>query len=1003
MKRLFVLCICFFFVTVAAQDLVFDKNLTGWVKKGKNIAADPAVRTSRHCSLRLNGYSSATRKLKLEKGCEYEISFNIRGKDIASDLNQFGVKTAAYAILRANKRARLLGRLENGTFDWKRTKARVSTLSFGGGTEITLALVLRGKGTVWFDDIKVMKVSAGAGDPEAHTQYFRHFYTSDIREASVIPEGIAGFFDPGEKVRFTFLLDPHPADLAFKCKVKDDTGKVVFEQPLKALQKELLLPGQVPGYYVAEFELYRQGKKVCRIQSAFVVNRAIAGRDPFFAGGFGAYFEMMKGLKRIGIGQINLKITSFLPGKKYSAGEMVALNMRRGHRAFIESGDFQLSAVFTGTVVQKDNPSAAKVKAGCPVSTDAYWDHYAAVAEQYIIQNRGKIRNDVIQSEIPSQAGHKERNCGTFTESMFNLMISSRIVSRLVRRLDPEAQVWFGGNNRMEFQNTTERIVAEDLAKDIDGLIIDAYTGNWYLAPGVGYRIPEEKLQEFIRMASSMSVRLGLANGKAVRNEELGYAIRYGEPFDGKYAILQAALSARNLILSKASSACMMEIHTPMRYLQKAPRNEDRYMGTVWRPGFFKGKGRTRVVPLPGGAMYAAAASELAFASFREKIIGGSLYAVVFTKPGGKTVTAIWDTEGKRKMRIFLPCAARLVNMYGRETALPAGDAVLSVSPEPCYLTLSASPEKVIGLIRSAVLANTPECISKAYMDSASSVKVFVRNQTGKILHGKLVFPGVKEKVIRVLPGKVASYVLPVKTGGRLISASGREYPVELVQSAVHPVEFVKGKVVFDGTGRWLKGLRSGLLKYPENIRPSDALQEERCYFKTPGNPNGHSVSARYWTACDKENFYLAVEVDDPVHLQRYSENQIWRDDCVQFAFADSSYIPEDFRDITDRQKKSHFNYCVALSGSKVYYCKMGAPGAGVKNYPARVTRKNGKTFYEICIPFKVFGSARPKRFGFVVFDNNYPALKIAPYWLEFSPGVTSHKDSSYLKLLDWK
>ena len=938
------------------------------------------------------------RKLKLDPDSEYEISFNIRGKGIQAGLTEAGQKTAAFMILRGNKRGKLLGNFETGTFDWKRKKAPFCC-NLLGTAEVTMALVMRGKGEVWFDDIKIVKLKRNT---KKSAQYFRQAFTRDLKEAAVIPGGTFGFFNPGETVKFTFLLNPWPEGLQFKCQVKDESGNQVLSQPLKKAGKTFTIPGQVPGYYVAEFEFYLKGKKIYRTQSAFAVNRPMEKRDPFFAGGFGAYKEFADGLKRIGIGAINMKIISEVIGKSYTAEELVDLNMRRGHQKFIDSGDFVLSAVFSGTVVQKNNPDKEKIKAGFPVSTDAYWNNFAAVVEAYVKRNQGKIRNYVIQSEIPSQAGHKERNCGTFTEAMFNLMISTRIVSRAVRRLDPQAAIWFGGNNRMEYQNNTERIVAEDLVNDIDGLIIDGYTGNWYLAPGVGYRIPEEKLLEFYRMASDLSEQLKLPQGRSIRNEELGYAMRYGEPFDGKYAVLQAALSARSLILSKASDVQLLEIHTPMRFLQKEPRDEDRYMGTIWRPCWYQKSGRTQVVPLPGGAMYAAAASELAFAQCRDKIVSGSLYAYVFTKPDGQSLTAIWNTDRDQDFHIDLPRQARLVNMYGREFRIPKGKNVIKVSPQPCYLTLPVNAKKTAALMRDAVKNNSPECICRAYYDSLSQIRVFVRNQTDRTLRGKLVFPAMTDQTVSILPGQVSSFLLPVKTAGKLVTAAGREYPIPLEKLSGYPVKKISHKPVFDGTGSWLKSLKPGLLEYPDAIRPSDALQEERCYFKTPGNPKGHNVSARYWTAYDDENFYLAVEVDDPVHQQRYTGPRIWMDDSIQFSFTTKNFRPKEFRSHSDRDSGTVFNYCAALTAKGLEYRKMNGPDAGLKQYPAEITRKNGKTFYEIAVPFKVFGGF-PKRFGFVVFDNNYPELKIAPYWLEFSPGVTSHKDPSHLRLLDWK
>ena len=999
MKKTVLLALCTLCTTVFSQEITIDRDLTNWKRIGKNVASDSSVTGTGKYSLRVGSDSQATRTLKLEMQSHYTITFNIRGKEIQSTMLKSGKKSAAYLILRGGKRANLLGGFENGTFDWKTKKVEFSPSQLGTN-EVTLAVVMRGKGTVWVDDVKFTKTV-----PE----YFQTAYSGDIKEIALLPGGVFGFYDPGQTVKFKLITRPVFQDLKFTFKVRNDLGKVVYEHGLKPVSGEFTVPGQEPGYYVAECELYRKGKKIYRIQSAFAVNRSITRRDPFFAIGFGAHAEALEGFKRIGVGSINLKVKTSIPGRAITPQGMLDLNMNRwGHRKYIESDAFTLSAVFSGAAVQKHHPSREKVKAGFPVTTDAYWDHYAKVVELYITQNKGKIRNYVIQSEIPSQAGHKERNCGTFTEAMFNHMVSTRIASRIIRRIDPAAVIWFGGNNRMEYQNTTERIVAEDLVKEIDGLVIDAYSGNWYLRPGAGYRMPEEKMLDFIKTASDMSVRLGLPQGKAIRNEELGYAMNYGEPYDGKYAHILASVLARSLILNKASNAIMMEIHVP--YVANSTvqlrknKNEDRYMAAVWRSCWIDGKGgRTQLVPLPGGAMYATVASELAFVKFSRKVVNGDFYAYIFTKPSGGTVAVLWNLRQDQSFRIKLPVDGKLVNMYGRETSLRAGMNDLALSMRPSYLSLPLDAAETARLIRSALQENMPECISKAYFDSVSSIRVFVRNQTDRVLQADLVFPGMKNKKISVPVLGVASFVLPVKSPGKLVSAGGREYPVELESSSVYTVQKIGKKPVFNGSGDWLKGRKWGLLKYPEHIRPSDALQEERCYFKTPGNPNGHSVSARYWTAYDKENFYLAVEVDDPVHQQRYEKGLLWQDDCLQFSFTADDFLPMEFRPLKDLLLRSQFNYCMALTGKGLQICKLAGRDAGLKKFPAKITRKNGKTLYELAVPFKTFGGKRPVRFGFVVFDNNYRTLARAPYWLEFSPGVTSGKDSSYLKLLNWQ
>ena len=93
------------------------------------------------------------------------------------------------------------------------------------------------------------------------------------------------------------------------------------------------------------------------------------------------------------------------------------------------------------------------------------------------------------------------------------------------------------------------------------------------------------------------------------------------------------------------------------------------------------------------------------------------------------------------------------------------------------------------------------------------------------------------------------------------------------------------------------------------------------------------------------------------------------------------------------------FNYGAALTEKGPVIVKYRGKDSGIKDLPINITRQNNITFYEICIPFKDLGG-KPDRFGFVIFDNNYPTLRRAPYWLEHSGGIAGGEDESKLKNL---
>jgi hypothetical protein len=257
--------------------------------------------------------------------------------------------------------------------------------------------------------------------------------------------------------------------------------------------------------------------------------------------------------------------------------------------------------------------------------------------------------------------------------------------------------------------------------------------------------------------------------------------------------------------------------------------------------------------------------------------------------------------------------------------------------------------------------------------------------------------PGAEEKKVKILPERMNIVSAKAARSGKLIAPDGRSYDVPLIKTDFFTVDRVKKRPVFDGSGKWLSGLRSGLLKYPDHIRPAEALQPERRYFKTSFNPNGHNISARYWTAYDDKNFYLAVKVDDPVHLQRQAALDLWKDDSIQFVLSHEGIS----RSAAGGKPVSEYNFGLALTAHGAQLVKYLGKTNGLKNYPARVTRKGNETFYEVAIPWNAIGG-KAKRFGFVVINNNWKTAGSAPYHLDFSEGICGGFDDTKLKVLKY-
>ena len=970
---------------LSAGEIRIGLDLAGWKKNNAaGIAPDPEVTVSGKPAIRLKDKAMMFRMLELEPDSVYELSFYVKGDQLSGKGND-----GARIMVNGGKQWKRFttdskNLPERGTFDWKKGSGMIDTSRLG--TTVRIYLASASGGTVWYDDLKLLKTGLTEKNPP-----FRKAYGNTVRCALLIPQGVFGFFEPGEKATFKILLDSSEKDLEYELKVKDESGKVVQTLPRGKTEDQVTLDGQPCGYYVVDADFFCKGKKVYSVQSSFVSAKKIPRRDPFFQIGYGALPDMVEGLRRIGVGTISLKLAWNNPNTIGAPERIWKWINENRCKPYLEAGGFEYSATL-GTSLLKALRSPEEIREGWPLINDKLLHHYRKFLELALSELKGKVRTWTIQQETPSNA-RMPKFVGTWTEAMANFVVLVRMGSRQIRKEIPDAKIMIGGCN---YQNTIpdiERITLTDLVKEFDGYVIDAYTGNWKLNLGEP-TLPEAELMSFYRAASALSDSLG--KGKNIRNEELGYCINYGAAFDRGLAVDQAQLTARQLIITKAGPVSGFELHTPTKSITKDVPDQADCMTTVWKPVVFKGK--CYHIPLPGGAMYVTAASQLAFARSPHYFFRESFYSCVFTRPDNSTLLALWDIHGDKELKLNLPARTRMVNMYGRETMLEPGLRTLRIGKAPVYLTMNYPAGKLAEEIRRVLTEAVPEFKGVGYAFSRSEARVFIRNLTAKTRTGDLAGAGK----VTLLPDRTASFVVKTSGSSCLFTAdNGRKYEFAVDRNSC-PVTRVKGKVFLDGSGSWLKGLPEGILKYPEDIRPKSALQPELSYFKTDFNPNGHNVSAKYWTAYDDRNFYIAARVDDPVHLQWFIGRDLWRDDCLQVVFSPADAVPKELQNTAERQLVSPLNFGIALTAKGPVAANLVDTEKGMGSIRFNVTRKDGQTFYEAVFPFKELGG-RPARFGFVIFDNNYVGRKNAPYWLEFSPGIAGGADASKLKLIQYK
>lgn len=990
MKLLHTFILAVLSLQLAAIDITFENTFKTW--KSRQFFADKKVKVSDRYSIALiDTYRLPDVVSGLKPNTLYEFSFYVKGAGISS-----GKGEGAWIMIsrwdKVKKRADIVTtrpnrEKETGTFDWRKGTYIIDTALWG--TTIRFDLFQRGKGMVRFDELRLTELKAKQKEVS-----FRTPHTGELSDVLLVPRGTHGFFDPQQPVTadIFFRKKPQVKKVEYSAVVKDESGKVVHRISRRTAEKEMHIPGQPCGYYSITADFYADGKKAYTIQGGFAVNRRIEKRDPFFQIGFGMMQMLWEGYKRIGIGAVSLKL-KWWSDLNRTPEQILKFT---GFNHYLGLGGFKMRAVFSATL-EKKLRSKELLDAGFPVLNDALISRAKEFIALAVKQANGRVKDWTIQQETPSSAVHKDKLTGTWSEAMANLVILTRVVSREIRKSLPDATIYCGGNNVQKYFQDVERITLADIVDEFDRYIIDAYTGNWDMT--LGKVIPEKSLRSMYLEASALAASFG--KSKMIGNEETGYSINYGAPFDSGLAVDQAELTARLILLTRVSPVSHFELHKPNYYLPKAPKDSDGCMTTVWKPVQFNGK--LYHVPQPGGAMYATAAAQLAFVTGPRYFNSGDYYCCVFDKPDGSTLLTLWNIKEKTPVKLTLPADTLMVNMYGREKQLKAGSHILEIGTAPVYLNLKYPSAKIFDTIKKVLISYTPEVKCSGYYISDTHAGVFLRNMLNTAVTGVLKSSDGVSRKVSLVPGKVTQFTL--KTSGKSVeftSASGRKYSAPLNRNSFYAVPGIADTDIKSSNGAWYKNIPSLTLKYPDHVRPAAALQQELCYFKCPMNPNGHSVSAKYRTACGSKYFYIAAEVDDPVHIQRFSGLNIWKDDSIQLAFSTKNDVPSEL--LTDGEKAGRelVTFGIALAGNKPLVVKYSGKDAGVKDYPVRIVRKNNRTYYEAAIPLSAIGG-KPKRFGIVVFDNNFREKPKSPYWLQSCDGIAGGSDAAKLQLILYK
>ncbi|MCI6288314.1 MAG: hypothetical protein MR727_06205 [Lentisphaeria bacterium] len=839
--------------------------------------------------------------------------------------------------------------------------------------------------------------------------------------------GMRGYYYPGETPHFILELKNRtssPVAVTIRTEISDFDGKTVHTVPEirktleanKTTVTEFDLPAlRKKGFYVLNTTVGENGKTAIKMQSGYVLTTPYQGkRDPFFGlDQNGLYANMLEGYRRLGAGSLGMSIARFTV--KNPAEEVPAILKGPKWKPILES-DFTLVG-YLCPVIAFPEKAKKRYGQGLPRLSDEEMEHYKSFVHHLVSGTKDRIRLWLIQHEY--DAAHSVNQISdsySLTSSLSTIVLLTREGYKIIKKIRPDANVAVLGAMGIDFYRTQpqfklSKLILDDLKGDFDFICVDGYNGNWNHLLG-DYKLPEDGFRDFLCGAAKLSS--SYKKPAVVVNAENGYGYDYFAPFDAAIAKTAAQYTARRLVINRSapspysswhmasSLGCVWRLHTK----QADPEKPMVDLGIFWK---YVSTAQDKWLPVPkmAGAAYAAAARALAYVKPSKEIrIGPNVYCYTFTNAKGQTVAALWSIDEPVKQLVDLPDDMKRTDIMGNDSFLKKGKNELLLTKSLFYLTGNTDAEKLNDAIAKADIPVLNPVLGEGYRVNAKEGVFFVRNN---LAGPQTVTMAVQDgrNTFALKPFETKRIICPIaENPGRITlrPVNGKSAEIVFNNNAV-PAKRLAAEPVFDGSGSWFKQAYQGKLVTPDDVFPKTAMIPEWGLFKMDGS----DIYADYALGWDDRNFYLGVRVKDPVHIQRYSGMDLWKDDSIQFAITSRHGIPAKLRTGTDGSSsfgKDEFNISLAFGrkGTELYAHNNGKNNPGFLSWKSRVTPRNGFTTYEVAVPFAELGIKPRKdnglRFGFVVMDNNRASDAAARYRLVFSHGIAGGQDISALKTI---
>lgn len=849
---------------------------------------------------------------------------------------------------------------------------------------------------------------------------------------ALYPLGERGLFTPGAEVSIRVKgnnPEQKEESLSWNWVVKNYNDQVIQKGTAKATLANGDFAADIPlqaisqqGFFMIDLTLSSGDKQLAELSSSFCILPKSVPRDRFlFSNGNGNDRDLVPAMKWMGIHGKSLpfQIHSVPVEMRGKWAEFIEHERKEGRHAPFMNGEVALAGQFSiqhMPVWLKEEVARKKERREQPYSEEfyeEYGDFVEASAEAY----KGVIRDWIISEEVDitcSQAA--DTVLAGFELERYIRM--SQIVHDRVKKVIPDARIIaLTLSSDAELTQTprlrwTRRNLLSRLKGSFDIIGPDVYAGPWLITRNnANLTGPEHwKFREILLDLVDFQRQLNTGEEEIIIGEK-GVMIPYHLPPNDDLEKLMANQTARNIIIARSVKEVAMYQHylvgSGAGYRADVLKvNETKGQAladeAAWKSGYHHGKPYYR----PRSVVASINTVEGLLAGTRggtELTMPKGVYAYLFDKSDGTQIAAVW-TPDKTPIGMQLPPleGGRVIDLMGNAKALETSGSVLPINESPLFVELKGDHQTARKVLESARFPSHESLDVDVTLACTSEVAIHLRNRSAK----------ETQAIVHLQP-----------SGGNEWKSERKEVTIKPLSGATvvfewkNPLSFkgdlsrqIMGSIEVEGKQTAFSKALDCLAIFKKSDKPTFVLRGGGALF-----PSSDVTISGAWHGVDDldgtitltwDDAYLHIKADvkDDIHIQRYSDGNIWKDDSIQFAISASSASPV----VRDKEGFAEGDSVFGLAlheGQAVLHCWVnnGVWSSGREtspSFPHRVVRTGQITQYEVSIPWSSLPQCKPKAgqalaFNLVIFDKDDAALSICDYWMALSDGLAGGADSS--------